>query len=114
MLEAPDPDQEAAGLVERGLNVLPRMAGAGGRDVHPNSTEGVLIRVYPVNSFTGERSASTSGLTGIMRVVVAVRDLDRARRVYHAGFGLACDAAYDDGSRGRAWVHLPTARGRGH
>ena len=93
MLEAPDPDREAAALVERGLNVLPRMAGAGGRDVHPNSTAGVLIRVYPMNSFAGERSASTSGLSGIMRVVVAVLDLDHARRVYQKGFGLACDAS---------------------
>ena len=50
MLEAADPDVEAAGLLERGLNVLPRMEGAGGRDVHPNSTHGVLVRVYPTNS----------------------------------------------------------------
>ena len=112
MLEAPDPDQEAAGLVERGLNVLPRMAGAGGRDVHPNSTEGVLIRVYPVNSFAGERSASESGLSGIMRVVVAVRDLDHARRTYQAGFRLACDAAYDDELRGvRGFICRPPAGG---
>ena len=107
MLEAPDPDQEAAGLAERGLNVLPRMAGAGGRDVHPNSTEGVLIRVYPVQSFAGETSPSKSGISGIMRVVVAVRDLDHARQVYQAGFGLACDAASNDELRG---VHRFTCR----
>ena len=41
MLEAPDPDEEATGLTDRGLNVLPPMAGASGRDVHPNSTHGV-------------------------------------------------------------------------
>ena len=112
MLEAPDPDREAAGLVERGLNVLPRMAGAGGRDVHPNSTHGVLIRVYPVNSFAGERSASKSGLSGIMRVIVAVGDLDHARRVYETGFGLACESAYDDDSRGvRAFSCRPPAGG---
>ena len=112
MLEAPDPDQEAALLTERGLNVLPRMAGAGGRDVHPDSTAGVLIRVYPVNSFAGERSRSSSGLSGIMRVVVAVRDLDHARRVYQTAFGLPCDAAYDDRLRGvRGFICRPPAGG---
>lgn len=112
MLEAPDPDQEAADLAERGLNVLPRMAGAGGRDVHPNSTDGVPIRVYPVNSFAGERSRSSSGLSGIMRAVVAVRDLDHARRIYQAGFRLACNAAYDDELRGvRAFICRPPAGG---
>src|SRR5579859_2087744 len=50
MLEAPDPDREAAALAGRGLDVLPLMAGAGGRDVHPRSTHGVLIRVYPSDS----------------------------------------------------------------
>ena len=112
MLEAPDPDREAVGLAERGLNVLPRMAGAGGRDVHPNSTDGVLIRVYPVKSFAGETSPSTSGLSGIMRVIVAVGDLDHARRVYETGFGLPCDAAYDDDMRGvRAFICRPPAGG---
>ena len=112
MLEAPDPDREAVGLAERGLNVLPRMAGAGGRDVHPNSTDGVLIRVYPVRSFTGETSPSESGLSGIMRVIVAVGDLDHARRVYQTGFGLSCDAAYDDDLRGvRAFICRPPAGG---
>lgn len=112
MLEAPDPDREVAGLAERGLNVLPRMAGAGGRDVHPNSTDGVLIRVYPVKSFTGETSPSKSGLSGIMRVIVAVRDLEHARRVYQIGFGLPCDAAYDDDLRGvHAFMCRPPAGG---
>ena len=55
MLEAPDPNAEAEDLSGRGLNVLPLMAGAGGRDIHPNSTHGVLIRVYPVDSFQGQR-----------------------------------------------------------
>ena len=112
MLEAADPDQEAAGLTERGLNVLPRMDGAGGRDVHPNSTAGVLIRVYPMNSFGGETTPSQSGLSGIMRVVVAVRDLDHARGIYQTGFGLPCDAAYDDDLRGvRAFVCRPPVGG---
>ena len=54
MLEAPDPDAEAEELSRRGLRVLPPMKGAAGRDLHPSSTHGVLIRVYPVDSFQGE------------------------------------------------------------
>lgn len=112
MLEAPDPDEEAIGLIGRGLNVLPTMAGASGRDVHPNSTHGVLIRVYPVNSFAEETSASRNGLSGIMRAIVAVRDPDRARRVYETGFGLACDAPRDDDARGvRGFVCRPPSGG---
>ena len=112
MLEAPDPDEEALGLTKRGLNVLPTMAGASGRDVHPNSTHGVLIRVYPVNSFAGETSPASSGLSGIVRAIVAVRDLDHARTVYETGFGLVCDAPYDDDSRGvRGFVCRPPSGG---
>ncbi len=112
MLEAPDPDEEAIALRKRGLNVLPTMAGASGRDVHPNSTHGVLIRVYPVNSFSGETSPASSGLSGIVRAIVAVRDLDHARRVYETGFGLACDAPRDDDSRGvRGFVCRPPSGG---
>ncbi len=47
MLEAPDPDAEAIELAARGLEVLPLMPGAGGRDVHPRSTHGVLVRGLP-------------------------------------------------------------------
>lgn len=112
MLEAPNPDEEAKGLAERGLNVLPLMPGASGRDVHPNSTHGVLIRVYPVNSFSGAPSRSTSGLSGIMRVLVAVRDLGHARRVYETGFGLACDPQCDDDVRGvHGFICRPPAGG---
>ena len=112
MLEAPDPNEEAIGLIERGLNVLPLMAGAGGRDVHPNSTQGVLIRVYPQQSFGGETSPSSSGLSGIMRVIVAVRNLDQARRAYETGFGLACEAARDDDARGvRGFICRPAVGG---
>ena len=112
MLEAPDPDEEAIALRKRGLNVLPTMAGASGRDVHPNSTHGVLIRVYPVNSFAGETSPAGSGLSGIVRAIVAVRDLDHARRVYETGFGLVCDAPHDDDSRGvRGFVCRPPSGG---
>ncbi|MDE0442016.1 MAG: VOC family protein [Gammaproteobacteria bacterium] len=112
MLEAPEPDEEAKGLADRGLNVLPLMAGASGRDVHPNSTHGVLIRVYPVNSFSGAPSPSTSGLSGIIRVVVAVRDLGHARRVYQTGFGLACDPEREDAARGvRGFICSPPTGG---
>ena len=112
MLEAPDPDEEAIALRKRGLNVLPTMAGASGRDVHPNSTHGVLIRVYPVNSFAGETSPAGSGLSGIVRAIVAVRDLDHARRVYETGFGLVCDAPHDDDSPGvRGFVCRPPSGG---
>ena len=64
------------------------------------------------DSFTGERSASESGLSGITRVVVAVRDLDHARRIYQAGFGLACDPEHDDDLRGvRGFICRPRAGG---
>ena len=45
-----DLDQIEA-LAARGLRIMPLMPGAFGRDVHPSSTHGVLIRVYPVDSF---------------------------------------------------------------
>ena len=112
MLEAPHPDEEAVHLAGRGLNVLPLMPGASGRDVHPNSTHGVLIRVYPTNSFSGGTSPSKSGLSGIMRVLIAVRDLGSARTAYQTGFGLPCDAEQDDESRGvRSFLCRPQAGG---
>src|SRR5262245_32311358 len=40
MLEAPDPNTEADARSGRGLMVLPLIAGAGGRDVHPTCTHG--------------------------------------------------------------------------
>ncbi len=93
MLEAPDPNAEAEDLSSRGLNVLPLMAGAGGRDVHPNSTHGVLVRVYPVDSFegppgAGADEAAAPGLSGIARVVIAVHDLDHAATVYGNKFAI--------------------------
>jgi catechol 2,3-dioxygenase-like lactoylglutathione lyase family enzyme len=104
MLEAPDPDAEAEDLAGRGLNVLPLMAGAGGRDVHPNSTHGVLIRVYPVNSFQKPDSQTsdshTPGLSGIARVIIAVHDLDHAAKVYGDQFALGKDAPSVDAERG--------------
>lgn len=105
MLEAPDPDAEAEQLLARGLNVLPRMEGAGGRDIHPGSTHGVLIRVYPVDSFIGEDTGFTEGpdapgLTGIQRVLIAVRDLDAAIKAYGEKFAMDVSRPTLDEERG--------------
>ena len=43
MLESAEPNAEAEILLEKGVKVLPLMRGAGGRDIHPSSTHGVLI-----------------------------------------------------------------------
>ncbi len=108
MLEAPDPDAEAEGLSRRGLRVLPLMAGASGRDVHPSSTHGVLIRVYPVNSFQRPQDlaqpdeADSAGLSGIARVIIAVRDLEHAVAVYGSRFALDMDEPSVDEGRGVA------------
>ena len=112
MLEAPIPDDEAEVLLERGLNVLPLMAGAGGRDIHPNSTHGVLIRVYPVNSFQGqkEQTDETLSLSGITRVMIAVRDIDQAVAVYGTKLGMPIDPVIANNERGvkSALCHPPT------
>ena len=102
MLEAPDPDAEAEDLAARGLDVLPLMAGAGGRDVHPRSTHGVLIRVYPNNSFKGESDEESKDpdLSGITRVILAVHDAAEAASVYGKGFALAVTAPELDEERG--------------
>lgn len=106
MLEAPDPEKEAEVLLARGLNVLPLMKGAGGRDVHPDSTHGVLIRVYPVDSFagyegTGPASAEDNPeLSGIARVLIAVEDLDRAVDVYGTQFAMDMGRPSLDAERG--------------
>lgn len=108
MLEAPDPDAEAELLRERGLDVLPRMAGAGGRDVHPRSTHGVLIRVYPCDSFQAaseqvqRNEARALGLSGIARVVIAVRDLPPALDVYGRRLALEARERRADAQRGVA------------
>ena len=105
MLEAPDPDAEAEDLLGRGLNVLPLMEGAGGRDVHPNSTNGVLIRVYPVNSFEGQdpnasESSDSPKISGIMRVIIAVRDLDQAKSIYGSKFQMGITASSMNAEKG--------------
>jgi catechol 2,3-dioxygenase-like lactoylglutathione lyase family enzyme len=111
MLEAPDPDAEAVQLAARGLRVLPRMPAAEGRDLHPASTCGVLIRVYPVDSFTGRPEPGTpvGPLSGIQRVLVAVHDLVQAIAIYGHGLGLVVEAPVHEADRGvvRATVRPP-------
>jgi methylmalonyl-CoA/ethylmalonyl-CoA epimerase len=127
MLEAPDPNTEAKILLDRGLNVLPLMAGAGGRDVHPNSTHGVLVRVYPVNSFRGRapdptdpmdsgtdhgQNTDSPGLSGIARVIIAVHDLDQAVAVYRNKFALDVAEPTVDAGRGvRSAICTPPSGG---
>jgi catechol 2,3-dioxygenase-like lactoylglutathione lyase family enzyme len=119
MLEAPDPDAEAEALAQRGLDVLPPMPGASGRDVHPRSSCGVLIRVYPVDSFEPARHpierdpARALGLSGIVRVVIAVRDLERALETYAHRLGLEAGEPRPDPRRGvAAALCVPPAGGR--
>jgi hypothetical protein len=106
MLEAADPNAEAELLLQRGLKVLPLMAGAGGRDVHPSSTHGVLIRVYPTNSIAGllpagqGKDSEASELSGIQRVVIAVGDLDQALLTYGEKFALPVSDPVVDTERG--------------
>ena len=73
MLEAPDPNAEAEILLERGIKVLPLMRGAGGRDIHPSSTHGVLIRIYPDGSVAqpGNPTSAAPYFSGIQKVMVA-------------------------------------------
>ncbi|MFV0524893.1 MAG: VOC family protein [Acidimicrobiales bacterium] len=102
MLEAPDPNVEANELGARGVDVLPLMAGAGGRDIHPRSTHGVLMRVYPDGSFVadGDRASGSPGLGGIVTVMVATRDVVAAADVYRFGLGLTVDEPEKDRDRG--------------
>jgi catechol 2,3-dioxygenase-like lactoylglutathione lyase family enzyme len=102
MLEAPDPDVEAETLAERGLEVLPLMEGASGRDVHPRSTHGVLIRVYPNNSVQtqGSHESSAPGFSGITKVIVATADASLAANVYGQGFALDVGPVLHDEERG--------------
>jgi hypothetical protein len=101
MLEAPAPDAEASAVSERGLDVLPLMAGAGGRDVHPRSTHGVLIRIYPDNSAANApRDGAAPGLSGIVRAIVATTDASLAANTYGHGFGLDASDVRQDHERG--------------
>lgn len=111
MLEAPDPNAEAEAMAGRGIDVLPLMAGAGGRDLHPRSTSGVLIRVYPVDSagdLSGHRSDAPV-TTGITRAIIATKDAGDAAKIYSHGLGLTVDPVVTDVDRGVeiATVHPP-------
>src|SRR5262249_31369009 len=91
---------EADELAARGLDVMPLMQDAGGRDIHPKNTHGVLIRIYPsamaadleqeLGHGLGPISTrqSRAHLPGISRVSVAVGDLDNAVAVYRDRLGL--------------------------
>jgi len=113
MLEAPVPDEEAEILLGRGHAVLPLMKGAGGRDIHPRSTHGVLIRVYPdgsVHNPDGLQSESP-GLTGIMRAVIATADARQAADAYGRGFGLPVGDVVQDAERGVTAVTITPPKG---
>ncbi|OUS10228.1 hypothetical protein A9Q89_11525 [Gammaproteobacteria bacterium 53_120_T64] len=117
MLEAPVPDDEAEELAGRGLNVMPLMSGAFGRDVHPSSTHGVLIRVYPVDSFATKYKGSVDErdgprVSGIRRVIIAVEDLDHAVEAYGTQFNMAMDDTQVDAERGvRTAICRPASGG---
>jgi methylmalonyl-CoA/ethylmalonyl-CoA epimerase len=99
MLYAPDPNAEAEALAARGLEAMPLMQDAGGRDFHPKNTHGVLIRIYPsamvadlereLEQGLGSNRESHAHLSGIGRVILAVRDLEDAVVVYRDRFGLS-------------------------
>lgn len=112
MLEAPVPDDEAIELAERGVDVLPLMPAATGRDVHPRSTHGVLIRVYPDGSVAQPETPTlgAAGLSGIVRAIVAVDDAGVAAKAWGHGLGLEVTHAEVDPNRGvlMARAHAPT------
>ncbi len=110
MLEAPDPDAEADELLCRGLAVLPLMPGAGGRDVHPRSTHGVLIRVYPTPTAAAPPPPAEL-VTGITRVTIAVRDFDHAVTVYRDQFAMALEELPPDATRGVRAAHCRPGSG---
>jgi catechol 2,3-dioxygenase-like lactoylglutathione lyase family enzyme len=109
MLYAPDPNAEAEALARRGLEVMPLMQDAGGRDIHPKNTHGVLIRIYPsameadlereLDRGIGRARESRAHLSGIARVIVAVRDLDDAVAVYRDRLGIPTHGHGADSAR---------------
>ena len=74
--------------------------------VHPKSTHGVLIRVYPTGSFQGTvdqaatGAGAPTGLSGIVRVVIAVHDVEHAADVYGRQFAMQTDTPVVDTERG--------------
>lgn len=113
MLESPDPNAEADTLLKRGVKVLPLMRGAGGRDIHPSSTHGVLIRIYPDNSVTQPKDPFSAAphYTGIQKVVIATHDATLARKVYSEGLGLEADPPQIDSSTGVLRCVIRPAKG---
>jgi catechol 2,3-dioxygenase-like lactoylglutathione lyase family enzyme len=124
MLYAPDPNAEAEVLAARGLEAMPLMQDAGGRDIHPKNTHGVLIRIYPsgmaadleqeLEQGLGPAStrASHAHLSGVRRVIVAVRDLGDAVTVYRDRLGIHTLLGSADSARGlRAAVCTPPSGG---
>lgn len=113
MLEAPNPDAEAKRLSDAGLKVLPMMEGSWGRDIHPSSTHGVLIRIYPCNSFTQklDEPEASLGLSGVVRVVIAVTDIDAAAQIYGSKIGMKANQECIDAQRGVRSIHLKPGRG---
>ena len=67
---------------------MPLMEGSWGRDVHPRSTNGVLIRIYPDDSFTESAQGGSAMFSGIERLKIAVHDLAEGMRAYGEGLGL--------------------------
>jgi methylmalonyl-CoA/ethylmalonyl-CoA epimerase len=125
MLYAPDPNAEAEELARRGLDVMPLMQDAGGRDIHPKNTHGVLIRIYPSGMAVDlERELeqglgpvsmrdSRAHLTGISRVIVAVRDLDDAVAVYRDRLGIRTRLQGVESARGvQGAVCAPSSGGK--
>lgn len=115
MLEAADPNKEAEGLAERGLAVMPPMPAATGRDIHPKSNHGTLIRVYPTNSIDKImpdelEAVAAIGLSGIARVVIVVRDLDAAMDTFGHKFAIPTGTAERNPEQGvsRAICTPPT------
>lgn len=106
MLEAPDPNAEAERIAERGMAVLPLMLGAGGRDIHPGSTHGVLIRVYPDGSVTrpGDLATRPPHVSGIMRVMIATSDATLAAKTWATGLGLDVNAPVHNPDNGTTSV----------
>lgn len=113
MLEATSPDAEADELVDRGVEVLPLMPGAGGRDVHPRSTNGVLIRVYPDNSVGNhdQQPSRAPDLSGITTAIIATADATKAAATYGTGLGLAVDKPVEDADRGLLVVRARAPKG---
>jgi methylmalonyl-CoA/ethylmalonyl-CoA epimerase len=113
MLYAPNPNAEAEALAARGLAVMPLMQDAGGRDIHPKNTHGVLIRIYPsamvadlereLEQGLGSNRESHAHLSGICRVILAVRDFDDAVAVYRDRLGVPTRLRDADSSPG---VHV--------